>query len=53
MTSTQRSERQPGRAGVKAASAQETLLGSGSRLLCLAVGGFLIIRIALAILQLT
>ncbi len=53
MTSTGRSDRQPVQAYVNAVSPHETLLGSGSRVLCLAVGGFVIIHLALAVLQLT
>ena len=53
MTSANRSEQQRRRPGAHAMSQHVSLFNDGGRVLLLAVGGFLLVRIALALLQLT
>jgi len=53
MTSTDQSDQQRLRPSAIAVSPHVSLLNDGVRLLLLAVGGFVIVHIAIALLQLT
>jgi hypothetical protein len=53
MTSNDQSDQKRHQPLVRAMSPPATVLGEGGRVLLLAVGGFFIVRIALALLHLT
>jgi hypothetical protein len=53
MTSTDQSDQKRYQPRVGAMSPPASLLGDGGRVLLLAVGGFFVVRIALALLHLT